>query len=969
MAIFDGTPGDDTLTGTALDDVINGFEGRDKLSGGLGNDKLDGGANNDNLNGGEGNDTLIGGEGNDILIGDTGNDSMAGGLGDDIYVIDSVGDKLTELAGQGRDVVLSSLVDYTLGANLEGLALSSTAINGIGNTLDNTISGNNLGNKLDGGLGNDELYGDAGADILLGGSGNDTLDGGFHADNMTGGAGNDVYVVNDAADVVTELAGGGVDLVKTTVNGFMLGANLENLTLTGFTNISGSGNDLANILTGNAGENVLIGGKGNDSLDGGGDQDTLRGGLDDDTYFVDNGADVVEESAGQGKDTVRSTVSYQLKAGQEIETLIFSSSAAIIGTGNEFGNEITMTGAGKASIAGVIGNDTLTGAAQDDFLDGGGDNDVLNGAQGNDILSGGVGDDTLTGGEGDDLLDGASGLDSLIGGTGDDRYHVWDSGDVVTEFALEGWDTVESRTAKYTLSPNVENLILLTGAIVGTGNTLDNDIVGNAGDNTLDGGLGNDDLLGNEGADTLIGGGGNDTLGGGLGNDEMIGGAGNDIYYFSESGDVTTELAGGGTDLVYATIPGVGLAANVENLTLLGIGNITGGGNDLANIVTGNNGNNNLFAFKGDDTLDGGKGDDTLRGGLGNDTYIVDSRFDFVIDGAGEGKDTIKSSVSYQLWEGQEIETLILSPSPSGATTVTGDGNSLANTITMNGISKSTLSGSGGDDILTGGILNDTLFGGNDNDTLNGNDAGDILFGGFGNDKLNGGEGQDQLLGGAGDDTMTGGEGQDRYYIEDAGDTVIELPGGDKDIIVSYLPDYLMAVNVEYLQLGGGALNATGNAVDNGMVGNSAGNILNGDIGNDHVFGEGGNDTLKGGGGLDLIVGGLGADDLYGEAAADVFQYFVDDAADLPALGNDIIHGFQSGADRIELYGLIQHFGIDPGLALTGGFVRLVASGTDTLVQFDRDGTAGAAPPLTMATVINATVAASDLVLDHYVVS
>jgi trimeric autotransporter adhesin len=969
MAIFDGTPGDDTLIGTALDDIINGFEGRDKLSGGLGNDKLDGGAHNDYLNGGADNDTLIGGEGNDILVGDTGNDSMVGGLGDDIYVIDSVGDKLTELAGQGQDVVLSSLVDYTLGANIEGLALGSTGVNAIGNALDNTISGNNLGNKLEGGLGNDEIYGDGGFDTLLGGSGNDTLDGGFHADKMTGGLGNDTYVVNDVGDVVTELAGGGVDLVKTTVNGFMLGANLENLTLIGSTNISGSGNDLANILTGNTGENVLSGGKGNDSLDGGGDQDTLRGGLGDDTYFVDNAADVVEESAGQGKDTVRSTVSYQLKAGQEIETLIFSSGAAIVGIGNEFGNAITMTGAGKATLVGVVGNDSLTGAANDDLLDGGGENDTLNGGEGKDTLLGGAGDDKLNGGGGNDTLDGAGGIDALTGGIGNDRYRVWETGDVVTELALQGHDTVESFTAKYTLSPNVEDLVLLAGAIDGIGNTLDNEIIGNTAGNTLDGGLGNDKLSGNEGADTLLGGSGNDTLSGGLGPDKMTGAAGNDAYYVGDAGDVTTELAGGGTDLVYATIGGVTLGANVENLTLLGFGDITGNGNDLANILTGNDGKNILIAFKGDDTLDGGKGNDTLQGGLGNDTYIVDSRFDIVLEGAGEGKDTIKSSVSYQLWEGQEIETLILSPSPSGATTVTGDGNSLANTITLDGISKSTLSGNGGDDILTGGILNDTLFGGNDNDTLNGNDAGDILFGGFGNDKLNGGEGQDQLLGGAGDDTMTGGEGQDRYYIEDAGDTVIELPGGDKDIIISYRPDYLMAVNVEYLQLGGGALNATGNAVDNGMVGNSAGNILNGDIGNDHVFGEGGNDTLKGGGGFDLIVGGLGADDLYGEADADVFQYFVEDAADLAVLGNDIIHGFQSGVDRIELYGLIQRFGIDPELALSGGFVRLTASGTDTLVQFDRDGTAGASPPLTMATVTNATVAAGDLVLDHGVVS
>ena len=355
MATIIGTPGNDTLAGTAVSDMISGLDGNDKLSDTTGNDKLDGGANNDYLSGGADNDTLIGGEGNDTLIGGAGINVLLGGLGNDLYVVENPSNALTELLGQGYDVVLSNLTDFTLGANFEGLALLAAGVNGTGNLLDNSISGNNLANKLDGGFGNDQLMGGEGADTLFGGFGDDTLDGGWHVDKMNGGAGNDVYVVNDAGDAVVELAGGGTDLIKTTVNGLILGANVENLTLTGYTNISGTGNALANILTGNAGENTLVGGQGNDTINGGGDRDRLIGGLGDDTYFVDDPGDIAVESLGEGKDTVHSTVTFTISEMQSIETLILSSAAAVTGTGNSFANAISMTGSGRAILFGFGG--------------------------------------------------------------------------------------------------------------------------------------------------------------------------------------------------------------------------------------------------------------------------------------------------------------------------------------------------------------------------------------------------------------------------------------------------------------------------------------------------------------------------------------------------------------------------------------------------------------------------------------
>jgi Ca2+-binding RTX toxin-like protein len=628
-----------------------------------------------------------------------------------------------------------------------------------------------------------------------------------------------------------------------------------------------------------------------------------------------------------------------------------------------------------ALFDGTPGNDTLNGTTLDDVINGlagrdqlwgGLGNDKLDGGTENDYLNGGDGNDTLIGGDGNDILVGDIGNDAMSGGLGDDIYAVDSATDRVTELAGQGRDVVLSSLIAYTLAANVEGLALGSTGVNGTGNTLDNTISGNGFANKLDGGLGNDELYGEAGADTLIGSAGNDTLDGGRHADSMAGGAGNDVYIVDDAGDVTTELAGAGTDLVKTTVDGFMLGANIENLTLTGSADISGNGNDLANLLLGNAGNNMLTAFKGNDTLDGGKGDDTLRGGLGNDTYLVDSRFDVVLESAGEGKDTIQSSVSYRLAEGQEIETLILSPT---SLNVTGDGNSMANAIIQAGAGKSTLSGHGGDDTLTGGVLNDTLFGDNDNDTLNGEGAGDVLFGGYGNDKLNGGEGYDFLVGGAGNDTMAGGAGQDRYYVEDRGDVVIELAGGAWDSVVSYLPDYVMHANVEFLELGGGALNGTGNTLNNALTGNAAGNVLNGNVGNDILRGDDGNDTLHGGAGFDVLEGGLGADTLFSESGRDGFQYYVESVADLPALGGDVINGFQTGVDVIELTRLLELFAIDPDAALSGGFVRLTASGSDTLVQFDRDGSVGGASSLTLATVSGAVVAPADLALDHYILS
>ncbi|MEX5575052.1 calcium-binding protein [Pseudomonas lijiangensis] len=320
-----------------------------------------------------------------------------------------------------------------------------------------TLNGTSGADTLTGRSGNDTLSGVAGNDTLTGNAGNDRLDGGAGNDTMRGGTGDDTYVVDSASDVVIENAAEGTDTVESSVT-LTLGANVENLTLTGTSAINGTGNTLDNILTGNSAINTLTSGAGNDRLDGKAGADRLIGGAGNDTYVVDNTSDTITENANEGTDTVESSVTWTL--GNNLENLTLTGTSALNGTGNALDN----------------------------------------------ILTGNSAVNTLTGGAGNDRLDGKAGADRLIGGTGNDTYGVDNTGDIITENANEGIDTVES-SVTWTLGSNLENLTLVgTSAINGTGNALANVLSGNAAANTLTGGAGNDTyILGRGyGVDTVV---------------------------------------------------------------------------------------------------------------------------------------------------------------------------------------------------------------------------------------------------------------------------------------------------------------------------------------------------------------------------------------------------------------------------------------------------------------------------------
>ncbi|MGO7552300.1 M10 family metallopeptidase C-terminal domain-containing protein [Rhizobium johnstonii] len=657
-------------TGNNLDNTITGGAATDALSGGVGNDMLDGGAGADSLIGGEGNDTYIidnagdlvteaadegtdtirttlasytlgsdvenltyigtaaftgtgndlantirGAAGADTLDGGGGADSLIGGAGNDTYIVDNAGDLVTEAAEVGIDTVRTTLAAYTLGANVESLLYTgSGSFTGTGNGLANTITG---------GAGNDTLDGDTGNDTLIGGAGNDTLIGGAGSDTMSGGTGDDIYVVDSATDVINEAVSAGTDEIRTALAAYSIAAliNVENLTYTGSASFTGTGNALANTVTSGAG---------NDTLNGGGGADSLIGGAGDDTYIVDNIGDLVTEAADAGTDTVRTTLaSYTL--GSDVENLAYISTLAFTGTGNDLDNVIT----GGAAI---------------------------------DTLSGGVGNDTLNGG---------AGADRLIGGEGNDIYIVDNAGDLVTEVANEGIDTVRTNLSAHTLAANVENLTYIgTAAFTGAGNLLDNIIIGGVG------------------ADKLMGAAGNDTLIGGAGADTMSGGTGDDTYVVDIVTDLVIENLNEGTDTVQTALIGYTLGNNVENLTYTGSASFTGTGNALANTITGGAGN---------DTLNGAAGADTLIGRAGNDTYIIDNAGDLVTEVADEGTDTVRTNLaSYTL--AANFENL----SFAGTGPFAGTGNALNNVI-VGGSGSNTLTGGAGNDTLTGGAAADVF--------------------------------------------------------------------------------------------------------------------------------------------------------------------------------------------------------------------------------------------------------------------
>ncbi len=880
------------------------------------------------------NNTITGNSAGNILNGGAGADTLVGGNGNDDYYLSDADDVIIEFIGAGTDTVFVTQ-SYTLtDVNLENIKLNSGAdINATGNNLGNTITpgkGNNIldgadgfdivdytfasgavtvdlaltGAQATGGSGSDtfisieaingslfndklsgndevnRLIGDNGNDTLFGGAGNDNLEGGQGVDSLDGGSGLDVVsysfssngsLVNLKTGVVTNDGYGNTESIANVES--VIGSNVGNdhITLS----------DVAGNATGFGGNDTLIGGAGNDTLSGVDGADILDGADGNDSLFGGAGSD--EITSGAGVDV--------LDGGADFDTISFfaSSNGAII---NLKTNMIANDGYGNAeaifSVESVIGSDN--GNDQITLSDVSG---AALGHSGNDTLIGGTGKDHLDGGVGNDLLNGGSGNDTMIGDAGSDTYYVDNDGDSVIEDNADanmgGIDLVFSSLANYTLTANVENgSIAIGGSANLSGNALNNILSGNSGNNLLNGGDGIDaadysnsnaavtaelwrgtasndglggsdtlqaienligsafnDLLGGteaanslsgmNGNDALFAGGGNDTLLGGLGNDLLAGGAGVDSIdggSGSDTADYGSATAGIVAELWRGTASKDGQGSND---VLLGIEHLNGGGfNDL---LAGDESANLLNAQAGDDSLFAGGGADTLQGGAGNDLLAGGSGIDSLDGGAGidtADYGSATAAVIAELWRG----------------TASNDGQ-------------------GGNDVLVnienlnGGGFNDLLVGNEAVNLLNAQAGNDTLFGGGGNDTLFGGEGIDLLSGGAGNDSIDGGAGVGlAEYGSASGAVTAELWRGTASNDGQGGNDVLLAIE----NLAGGAFNDL-------LAGNESANTLYGQGGHDNIFAGGGNDTVFGGAGNDLIAGGAGVDNINGGDGIDTADY------------------------------------------------------------------------------------------------
>lgn len=325
-------------------------------------------------------------------------------------------------------VLTSASIELLSGAGSVTL-LGVADLDATGGVADETLNGNSGANQLSGQLGSDTLFGlagndtlngGAGADSLWGGTGNDSLTGGDDADVLRGEAGNDRLDGGAGNDALAGHAGDD-DLFGGAGNDFLYG-NGNNDRLWG-----GTGNDVLkgeagdDILRGEAGNDYLNGGDGNDALAGHQGADTLLGGAGNDFLYGNQDDDLLW--GGTGNDV--------LKGGDGADILR-----------GEVGNDYLDGGNGNDALAGHAGADTLLGGGGNDFLYGNGDNDRLFGGTGNDVLKGESGDDDLFGEAGNDYLAGGGGADNLRGGIGTDTLLGGGAADVFYFADGAGNDTI-----------------------------------------------------------------------------------------------------------------------------------------------------------------------------------------------------------------------------------------------------------------------------------------------------------------------------------------------------------------------------------------------------------------------------------------------------------------------------------------------------------------------------------------------
>lgn len=984
---IEGLGGNDIITVAATstgNDYLEGGEGNDKLNAAGTDDILEGGAGTDTLNGNAGNDILRGGAGADVLNGGDGIDTADYSTSAAAVNVTLPSDPSRTSRGSGGDAASDTL------SSIENLTGSAGEDRLTGNRLDNQLVGNAGADILRGMDGNDILIGDGMSDVDRDGvpddenmdgvpdgvdedqaGADDFLDGGFGDDRLYGGGGNDTLNAGFGNDVLYGGHGGdflnasdGDDILDGGEGNDSLFASLGNDILRG-----GAGDDILNASIGN---DVLEGGEGNDDLQSGDGDDTLDGGADDDRLIASSGIDTLLGGAGDdsldggdgddvldggnGDDTLTGgNGADQMDGGAGIDTASYASGGAV-------GIDLGTGGVSGAAIGDILLNiENLTGSGQVDILAGDGDDNTFVGGAGADTLIGQGGFDTADysgsaagvtiqlnttaadplavgiglGGdaEGDEIqlierIIGSAFADALTGGELDDTFMGGGGADVID--GGRGTDTAEYSSSAAGISVTLDE----AGAALGLGGDAEGDVLSSI-----------ENLIGSDGDDVLVGNSGLNRLEGGAGNDYFRSGAGGSS---SPPAAPTIEfvIGGDGVDTVdYSASSAAVIARLSDSLTSGSLS--TGGEADgdvlvtMENIV-GSVFNDQLFGASGINRLDGGDGNDLLVGGAGADVLIggagtdtayyltSDAGVTIALDIAGSAVGIGGHAAGDQL---STIENLI---------------GSNFDDILIGNSSVNRLEGGGGNDLFRsggGGVANSAgplefLVGGAGTDTVDyststgavfarlfsgtsgtfsqsGDAAGDVLLqmenviGSSFGDLLHGTELTNVIEGGAGNDTLVGFAGAD------------VLTGGSGTDTADYSAS-TGAISV--------TLSATGTTTGSG--GDAADDQL---TGIESLIGSNGSDLLIGSAGGNKLVSGSGNDQMRGGSGADVLSATGTTTGQRNIFGDGVADGGTAGQDTFRILGgtgnVIQDYQTGEDL-----FLNSLNSGGISLVQLGAGG-------------------------------